>query len=277
MDKEIVIGHSRIQHGKWSDRIYVMDFKHDEDSFVLNRLHLLAKDYSYGKIIAKIPLEAKEIFTKYEFDEEAYIPAYYNGEKDCCFMSKYFFKDRKLVVDKNLIVTNLKKLKLLESSLIGELKKGYYIRQLNKKDIDRMVMIFKEVFKTYPFPIHDPRFVEKTMDEETVYFGVFYNDQLIGVSSCEMNKEYQNVEMTDFAIVPMFRGKRLAKYLLVYMEKAMKEIGMKTAYTIARSLSYPMNATFSGCGYYYGGTLWNNTQIAGKIESMNVWHKPLHN
>ena len=50
---------------------------------------------------------------------------------------------------------------------------------------------------------------------------------------------------------------------------------MKTAYTIARSLSPGMNITFARHGYLYGGTLTNNTNISGSIESMNIWYKPL--
>jgi hypothetical protein len=36
-----------------------------------------------------------------------------------------------------------------------------------------------------------------------------------------------------------------------------------------------MNLAFCRSRYRYGGTLANNTQIAGAIESMNVWFKPL--
>jgi len=50
---------------------------------------------------------------------------------------------------------------------------------------------------------------------------------------------------------------------------------MQRAYTIARALSAGMNVTFARAGYDYGGTLTNNTNICGQIESMNVWYKPL--
>jgi hypothetical protein len=36
-----------------------------------------------------------------------------------------------------------------------------------------------------------------------------------------------------------------------------------------------MNITFAKAGYAYGGRLHNNTNIAGNIESMNVWYKSL--
>ncbi len=55
----------------------------------------------------------------------------------------------------------------------------------------------------------------------------------------------------------------------------MKKRGIKTSYSIARAVSYGMNITFAKHGYIYSGTLVNNTNIAGSIESMNVWHKIL--
>jgi beta-lysine N6-acetyltransferase len=36
-----------------------------------------------------------------------------------------------------------------------------------------------------------------------------------------------------------------------------------------------MNVTFSRAGYTFTGTLINNTNIGGSIESMNVWYKRL--
>jgi len=59
------------------------------------------------------------------------------------------------------------------------------------------------------------------------------------------------------------------------MERSMTEQGMRTAFSIARALSPAMNILFAKEGYIFGGTLVNNTQIAGHVESMNVWHKHL--
>ncbi len=53
----------------------------------------------------------------------------------------------------------------------------------------------------------------------------------------------------------------------------MAKRGIATLYTIARAISPSMNITFAKCGYAFGGTLINNTQISGSIESMNLWHK----
>ncbi|WP_461752586.1 GNAT family N-acetyltransferase, partial [Methanocorpusculum sp.] len=61
--------------------------------------------------------------------------------------------------------------------------------------------------------------------------------------------------MTDFAADPLYRGRGFAGILLAEMEKAMKREGIITGYTIARSISLPMNAVFAGAGYRFGGML----------------------
>ena len=66
-----------------------------------------------------------------------------------------------------------------------------------------------------------------------------------------------------------------ARILLHAMETEMKNEGILLAYTIARAISRPINATFAGAGYQFGGMLPNNTNICGSMESMNVWYKKL--
>ena len=81
--------------------------------------------------------------------------------------------------------------------------------------------------------------------------------------------------MTDFATLSKYRGQGLASYLLKKMEREMIHQGMRTLFSIARALSPAMNMTFGNTDYLYGGTLVNNTNISGRIESMNVWYKHL--
>ena len=136
-------------------------------------------------------------------------------------------------------------------------------------------MKFKEVFESYPFPIHDPVYLQKTMKSHIQYFYVSDRGRFVALSSAEMNHSCKNVEMTDFATLQAYRGRGLAVHLLGTMEKEMKERGIKTAYTIARAVSAGMNITFAKMGYAFSGTLINNTNISGNIESMNIWYKRL--
>jgi beta-lysine N6-acetyltransferase len=138
-----------------------------------------------------------------------------------------------------------------------------------------MAELYRQVFASYPFPIHDDGYLQDTMRENVRYFGIWDNDSLVALASAELDPRGENAEMTDFATRPDYRGRGLASHLLVEAEKAAAQQGIKTAYTIARAYSAGMNITFARNSYSFSGTLTHNTQISGTLESMNVWYKPL--
>ena len=109
------------------------------------------------------------------------------------------------------------------------------------------------------------------MKQNVNYFGVEIKEDLVALSSAEIDEAALNVEMTDFATLPKWRGNSLSIHLLLLMENEMKQRGIKVAYTLARAASRSINIVFFG--YQYGGRLKNNTNISGNIESMNIWHK----
>lgn len=88
-------------------------------------------------------------------------------------------------------------------------------------------------------------------------------------------KENQLYLMTNFAGDENFRGKGLACYLVISMEEEMKKIGIKTLYSVVSAKSFDANILFSKIGFKFSGTLINNTNIFGRIESMNVWYKEI--
>jgi len=138
-----------------------------------------------------------------------------------------------------------------------------------------MAACYKTIFPTYPFPVHDPAFLAATMDEHVTYFGIWHGNELAALASAEKYQSSGNVEMTDFLTMPEHRQQGLAGKLLATMDKELLQGGITMAYTIARALSPGMNITFARAGYQHGGTLINNTQICGRIESMHVWYKEL--
>lgn len=139
-----------------------------------------------------------------------------------------------------------------------------------------MANLYRTVFPSYPFPITEPDYLKETMASQTIYFAARHNGIIVALAAAEMDRTSKNAEMTDFATLPEHRSKKLALYLLWHMERAMRELGFITAYSIARALSAGISITFSRMGYCWGGTLSNNTDINGHIESMNVWYKNLH-
>ena len=267
------LGSSMIHHGKDNDRIYLMKYNPVDHNTIIDQLEKLANQQEYSKIFVKIPKDEKGIFETNGYHEEATIEKFYNGEKDCSFMAKYKTEHRKNVQNKEQLENVLKVAQSKPMVTDLDLLPRYEIRKMGHVDTEAMAKLYKKVFATYPFPIHDANYLWKTMDEHIAYFGVFLDDELIGLSSSELDEHYENAEMTDFAIHPKHRGENLSVHLLQSMEQYMKEIHIKTLYTIARAISYGMNSTFAKLGYDYTGTLYNNTNISGSIESMNVWYK----
>ena len=264
---------SKISHDDGSLRAYLMDLHPDDFPQIIGFLESLAHKNGYTKIFTKIPARYAPAFTEAGYAMEATIPGFYKGNEDTFFMVRYMDQARSKPEAAELKAFQELLLKPVEYTHTP-IDKNYLLRPLHSDDTKNMVAVFKEVFETYPFPIFDPAFLKKAMHEDgTRFFGAFYHDELIAISSAECNTPMQNAEMTDFAVLPVHRGKRLAVHLLAYMEEELAAEGILTFYTIARLHSLPMNKTFYNLGYHFSGTLTRNTQIAGKIESMNVWYK----
>lgn len=267
------IGKSIIQHGKENNRIYLMKLYEEDMPQILDFMEELAKEKKYSKIFAKIPSDHKDVFENREFEQEGYVPNFYHGKKTAYFMAKYLDFNRKMEPDEKELEHIKKTATSKQITNDVTIRKGLQCRVAGIKDVEEMTTLYKKVFETYPFPIHDQEYLIKTMKENIVYFGIWEENKLIALSSSEMDVDAQNVEMTDFAVDPEYRGSNLAIVLLDRMEAEMKSRGMKVLYTIARSKSYGMNITFAKMGYTFTGRLKNNTHICGTIESMNIWYK----
>ena len=266
-----------IQHGPASDRVYLMKLATTDVPRIIRFMEELAFDNGYSKLFAKVPAQAEGWFHASGFKVEARVPGMFRGEKDGCFMAKYPQQERARIRDRKSVEDVLKTAggqKVRQGA--GALPEGWTAKKLEQGDAEAMAETFRAVFETYPFPIHDPGYLRSTMASDVRYFGVLdETGRLVALSSAEMDASGSNAEMTDFATLEAFRGKGLAGMLLALMEKDMYRAGIRTAYTIARAHATGMNIVFARQGYAFAGTLPNNTQIKGGLESMNVWFKHL--
>jgi putative beta-lysine N-acetyltransferase len=272
---EVLKHGSILQHGKHNDRIYLMKLVQEDFAEIIQTLHKLSTENSYTKIFCKVPKWAAPLFFSDGYMLEASIPKFYNSEEDAFFVSKFLNSDRRLAIEKPALNT-LSELLVHKNNSNRTLKKStteFAVRKLNINDVNSIVEIYKQIFLSYPFPIHNPDYISETMDEDVQYYGIEVNEKLAAIASSEIDKKGLNAEMTDFATSGEFQGMGLANILLRHMETEMKEQGIATLYTIARLNSIAMNKTFLRLSYNYSGTLINNTNIAGKIESMNVYYK----
>lgn len=266
---------SRIAINPDGKRIYLISLHADDLTVITDYLDKISASYGLTKIFVKIRSKYNPLFCQSGYTMEAFVPGYYNGQEDAFFMAKYFDDERRLQEKKALRLFEAMLLGGTKNSMLKQAKTSFNVKPLNENNADEIAAVFKSVFETYPFPVFDPRFLIQTMQEGTRYYGIFQKNELIAVSSAECDERHQSAEMTDFAVLPAFRGKRLALVMLEHMEKDLCKLGYLTLFTIARLHELSMNKTFLNAGYNYSGTLTKNTQIAGKIESMNVWYKHL--
>jgi len=274
MDKITKLGNSSVQHGAYNARIYLMKLSQEDFPTIIPALDRLALDNSYTKIIIKVPAYAHSAFLLNGYSSEATIPKFYNGYEDAVFMGKYFSDQRATEIRATEIAHVLNTaLAKSHDSIKRPLELDFSYRVCCPSDISSLVALYQKVFQTYPFPIFDPEYILHTMKNQVRYFGIWHLDDLVAVSSTEIDVSSSSVEMTDFATLPEYRSNGFSTFLLRKMEQAVREDGIKTAYSIARALSQGMNITFAKNGYIFGGTLINNTNISGSLESMNVWYK----
>ncbi len=278
LDRVTTVGGSVIQHGPDSDRVYLMEMEAGDMPGLLLRINDLARKENYGKIFAKVPARWVRVFRADGFCTEARVPGFFRGEEDGHFMGKYLDRDR-AADDRQGEMERI--LALARRHPEGRCEKTapavYTIRRCVQADCDAMAQCFRNVFDSYPFPVDDPAFLAESMADNVLYMGAWHESgELAALASAEQYRQSGHVEMTDFLTVPRHRRRGLARRLLVALEREMQQHGrLAVAYTIARALSAGMNITFARAGYRHAGTLINNTQICGGIESMQVWYKPL--
>jgi len=255
-----------IHHGKFSDRAYLTEICPDFSCGDLEKIESMANKADYSKIIAKV--KDTSVFEENGYTCEAFFPLH-NGKK-VSFMVKYL-KTERMAVKNGAIITDV--LKEAGNTAIREHTTDMHMRRLGADDAEALTELYRQVFETYPFPIHSADYLRATMAENTRYTGIFAGEKLIAAASAETDSGRNYAEMSDFATLEEFRRLGLAAALNAELEKSLYNDGVKCYYTIARSVSYGMNKTFAGCGYTFTGTLYNNTNIGGGIESMNVWYK----
>lgn len=270
------LDHTTFQHGPDNDRVYVLGTVAADLPQLLPYLENLASKRGYGKVIAKCPDDCEPAFRQWGARREASIGEYYGPGRDAVFMARYF-DDARLNEDRpEEVADNLALARARAGAGFADRDAAWdEVSVCAPEDAEAMSAVYREVFPTYPFPIHDPVYLRQAMQNDVVFFKLTRDGAIGALASAEMDTAHRAVEMTDFATLPALRGQGAAQGLLEAMETTMAARGIRTTFTIARAYSAGMNITFSRAGYRYGGTLTSNTNIGGGIESMNVWWKPL--
>ena len=265
----------------FNKRVRLIDYNGSNVEKVADQLGELARSHDFAtKVFAKVRMRDLDIFKERGFRKEAVIKGYYNGY-DAAIVADYFDESRKITPEQiqkkeQEIEKRLEDLEIFypDNRILPD---GYTIKQPETdKEFNELAELYREVFKSYPFPILEPQYLKKTAKTHVIYAIIYdNNNQLVASASAETDPDHNNSEMTDFATLPSQRGKGLATALLKYLEKEVSERGITNLYSIARSRSFGMNYVLKKAGYERTGKLINNCYICNDFENMTVWCKTL--
>jgi putative beta-lysine N-acetyltransferase len=205
---------------------------------------------------------------------EGCIPGYFLGS-NAYFLCKYHVQKRyistKWIEEDQQLEEVWKKEQKIENKEVSTPS----IKKATTLDAERLATFYKSVFPIYPVPIDDPNYVKEQIEENTIFHCLEMDGQIIAAASAEINMEYRNAEITDCATLSTHRKGGYMYDIIKSLESELVSKRIFCSYSIARALSFGMNAVLHKSGYCYQGRLKNNCYIYDKIEDMNVWSKDL--
>ncbi|WP_312472578.1 putative beta-lysine N-acetyltransferase [Neobacillus sp.] len=260
----------------FNKRIRVDDYR-GNTKLLLEKAEELVVQHKAEKLIIKGRNEDFLLFFEQGLQPEAVVDRYFLGS-DAHFFSKFYTPERKKndhwIIEDGMIHSIYQ----LDNSIEKILPpKEYQLRKADESCAVELSALYRHIFQIYPTPLHDPEYVKKTMQEGTIYYVFFHQGKIVSAASAEINTFYKNAELTDCATLTEHRKYGLMKVILQELESELKRNGIFCAYSIARSLSFGMNAVLFQLGYSYRGRLMNNCYIYDKLENMNMWVKNLAN
>lgn len=256
----------------FNKRIRVDDYRGNVRK-VLIHMERVAKEQQVEKMIVKAKQSDKLIFIEKGFTLEGIIDNYFLGSP-CFFFTKYFTLERRLnnyFLEEDKIMTDIYQLTNNPQTAIPP--KQYMLKQATEDDVEKLASLYEKVFEIYPTPLNDPAYIKRTMQQGTIYFYYSVGNEIVSAASAEINDFYKNAEITDCATLPKHRKFGLLKSLILQLEEELAKSGIFCMYSIARALSFGMNAALYQLDYRYRGRLINNCFIFNKLEDMNVWVK----
>jgi beta-lysine N6-acetyltransferase len=230
-------------------------------SFPCEKIIIKAKEHQFSTLLEK------------GFVHEGIIHHYFNGDR-AHFLSRFLNKERRSSdywSEEDAILSSVQNLGVRPIVKNDD----HSILLAGCGEAAELASLYKEVFQVYPVPLQDPDYIKDVMEKGTIFVCICENNQIISAASAEIDETHHNAEVTDCATLPQYRKGGFMKSLITKLEEELLSRGIFCVYTIARSLSFGMNAAFHQLGYQYGGRLANNCYIYDKLEDMNIWEKDL--
>lgn len=260
----------------FNKRLRVDDYRGNINKIV-EELNQVMDHYKFTKLIFYTRLEHWQQLLSKGFELEGMINGFFNGS-DNYIMTHYKEYERRTstswLQEDGIIHTIYEKGQKEDEAKIPA---QYSFRKAAIDDASKLAELYGNVFPIYPTPMNKPEYVTKMMKSGTMFYVVENkrDNQIVSAASADLNQTLHNAELTDCATLPEHRKYGLMKMLLLQLEHDLKMEGIYCAFSLARALSFGMNAALFQLGYQYNGRLKNNCYIFDKLEDMNVWVKDL--
>lgn len=262
----------------YSRRLKIYNPRIDDDSHAwISPFLSLGVQRGCDKIIFYMQENEGHLLTDH-FHLEAKIKGFFDGQ-DAYIYASFLHPLRNLPIDESkesyVLKTALNDSKQHRSLL--PLPVNYLMRTPNQHDAESMAALYRTVFQTYPTPMHDPNFIRDIMQQQVYFTVVEHKGQIVSACSADVMPPYLSAEMSDCATHADHRGQGLLSHPFTHLSTKMQNMGIKTLFSYSRSLSMGMNLINKRQGFIYGGKMVQNSNISGRLESMNVWYKDIYN
>lgn len=255
-------------------RLRVDDYRGNIFS-IMNRINEMVKQHAFTKVFVKTRQEDWQSFLSQGYMLEGIFKGYFNGS-DAYSMALYFDLERRTSdywMEEDAILQRVLSIPVKTDKT--ELPANYTMRLGTITDAAQLASLYEAVFQTYPTPMNDPMYIKKVMEEGTIFYVIETEGQIVSAASAEVNNVYHNAEITDCATLPEHRAHGFMRCLILALEDELIRWKIFCSYSLARSLSFGMNAVFHQLGYKYMGRLTKNCNIYDKYEDMSLWVKNL--
>jgi putative beta-lysine N-acetyltransferase len=258
----------------FNQRLRVEDYRGNVVS-IAERIIELSIKHSYSKAIIYSRREHVHSFVERGFLLEAIVEGFYRGSHAYA-LTMYFEPVRKKSdhwIKEDKILQNV--LQVSRNVKIRSIPHGYKIRKGTPIDAVSLANLYSAVFQIYPTPLNEPNYIKKMMKKNTIFYLVEKDGVPVSSASAAIDQKYYNAEISDCATLPEHREHGLMKHIIIELEKELVKKKVYCSYSIARALSFGMNAALHQLQYKYKGRMMNNCYIFDKLEDMNVWVKDL--
>ena len=274
-DTTELFGNSLVEHGPGNDRACLLRLHPDDAAGMVDTLEELACSQGYSKVCVRIPSWETARFVRGGYHLEAAIPRFYAEGGSYCFMAKYLSQERKAERQPLLVREVLVAADAQQRSAVTKLPPSCALRLALADDADQMALLYRAVFSDRPTPLHDPARIRCAMGEGSLFFGVWQEKSLVALARASVDSASYSAELGDFATLPEFRSRGLAQHLVQQTEGYLHPMGIRSLFALTGAYSFALNLTLARNGYHFGGTLTNDNNSYGQLESVNLWHKLL--